>query len=102
MDRQFRVTDDVCEHHMRYFELNFLFNLGSHMDSLEIPLATILSSRMPRVEREAGHSRNRWASQGCLDHLHSICLFFPVYCSRSSTDITRFSSSYIVSLSIVR
>src|SRR5436190_24203801 len=30
MDRQLRVTDDVCEQHMRDLELNFLFNLGSH------------------------------------------------------------------------
>src|SRR4029450_11385837 len=30
MARQLRVTDDVCEQHMRDFELNFLFNLGGH------------------------------------------------------------------------
>src|SRR3954447_23807559 len=33
MDRQLRVTDDVCEQHMRDLELNFLCNLGSHMGS---------------------------------------------------------------------
>src|SRR5947199_2667650 len=33
MDRQLRVTDNVCEQHMRDLELNFLFNLGGHMDS---------------------------------------------------------------------
>src|SRR5215831_14255853 len=33
MDRQFRVTDDVCEQHMGDFQLNFLFNLSSHLDS---------------------------------------------------------------------
>jgi hypothetical protein len=44
---------------------------------MEIPLATILSSRLPRVEREAGPSRNRPAPQRYLAHLHSIRLFFP-------------------------
>jgi hypothetical protein len=33
MDRQLRVTHNVCEQHMRDLELNFLFNLGGHMDS---------------------------------------------------------------------
>ena len=33
MDRQLRVTDNICEQYMRDFELNFLCNLGSHMDS---------------------------------------------------------------------
>jgi hypothetical protein len=33
MDRQLRVTDNLCEQHMRDLELNFLFNLGGHMDS---------------------------------------------------------------------
>src|SRR6266699_4523308 len=33
MDRQLRVTDDVCEQHMRDFQLNFFFNLGSHTAS---------------------------------------------------------------------
>jgi hypothetical protein len=33
MDRQLRVTDEICEQHMGDFELNFLFNLGSHLDS---------------------------------------------------------------------
>ncbi len=33
MGRQLRVTDNVREQNMRDFELNFLFNLGSHMDS---------------------------------------------------------------------
>src|SRR6266496_2653657 len=31
MDRQLRVTDDVCEQHMRDFQLNFFFDLGRHM-----------------------------------------------------------------------
>src|SRR4030095_4143257 len=31
MDWQLRVTDDVCEQHMTYLELNTLFNLGSHI-----------------------------------------------------------------------
>jgi hypothetical protein len=33
IDRQLGVTDDVCEQDMRDFELNFLFNLSSHMAS---------------------------------------------------------------------
>jgi len=44
---------------------------------MEMPDATILSSRLPRVERKAPR-KNRCASQGCLAHLHSIRLFFPV------------------------
>src|SRR6266567_3740059 len=31
MDRQLRVTDNICEQYMRDFELNFLCNLGSHV-----------------------------------------------------------------------
>jgi hypothetical protein len=48
----------------------------------------MLSSRLPKVEREAGPSRNRPAPQRYLAHLHSIRLFFPDRCSRSSTDRT--------------
>jgi hypothetical protein len=33
MDRQLRVTDNVCEQHMRDFQLNFFLNLSGHMDS---------------------------------------------------------------------
>ena len=32
VNRKLRVTDNICEQHMRDFQLNFLFNLGSHMD----------------------------------------------------------------------
>ncbi len=31
MDRQLRVTDDVCEQQMRDFELDLFFNLGGHI-----------------------------------------------------------------------
>src|SRR5215469_3604062 len=39
IDGQLRVADDVCEQHMRNFELNFLFNLSSHMASHGMPVA---------------------------------------------------------------
>jgi hypothetical protein len=45
---------------------------------MEMPVAGILSSRLPRVEREAGPSRNRPAPQRYLAHIHSIRLFFQI------------------------
>jgi hypothetical protein len=33
MDRQLRVTDDVCEQHMCDLEVDLLLNLSRHMDS---------------------------------------------------------------------
>jgi len=33
IDRQLRVTDDVCEQNMRDFQLNLPFDFGSHLDS---------------------------------------------------------------------
>src|SRR5437879_6635103 len=38
---------------MRDFQLNFLFNLGSHTASHGTPVARMLSIRLPRVERKA-------------------------------------------------
>jgi hypothetical protein len=32
IDRQLRVTDDVCEQHMRDLQLDFFFDLGGHTD----------------------------------------------------------------------
>src|SRR4030095_13743219 len=53
MDRQLRVTDDVCEQDMRDFQLNFLFNLGSHVDSRGNACdKDTLKSNLPIVERE--------------------------------------------------
>src|SRR6516164_537404 len=59
MNRQLRVTDDICEQHMRDLELNFLFNLGSHVDSRgNAGDKYTIKSILPIVERE-GRSRNR-------------------------------------------
>ena len=53
MDRQLRVTDDVCEQDMRDFQLNFLFNLDSHVDSRGNAYdKDTLKSNLPIVERE--------------------------------------------------
>src|SRR5262249_45442316 len=52
MDRQLRVANDICEQHMGDLELNFLFNLGSHLASHGNALARMLPIRLPRVERK--------------------------------------------------
>src|SRR5207249_11630004 len=92
MDRQLRVTDDVCEQHMRDLELNFLFNLSSHMDSHGNTLATILSSNLPIVEREGRLQEIAAVPPGILpisiQSVYSSGIYFG---SRSSTDRTRVS-----------
>ena len=77
MDRQFRVTDDVCEQDMGNLELNFLFNLSSHMDSHgNTPRKNTL--KQAAESREESPRKNRCASQRCLAHLHSSRLFFQI------------------------
>src|SRR5262249_754931 len=68
IDRQLRVADDVCEQDMCDLQLDFLFNLGSHMDSHGIPDATILSSRLPRVERKARRPSTQRSKQPSKVH----------------------------------
>src|SRR6266480_787116 len=89
MDRQLRVTDDVCEQHMRDLELNFFFNFGSHVlfrrgrgdQFLE---ARIISKRIEhRIEPEQRRSKRHvfrerakagfeeeatWATSDYADH----------------------------------
>jgi hypothetical protein len=57
---------------------------------MEMPDATILSSKLPRVESKAPEkiAAHRTAA---LAHLYPIRLFFPDRRSRSSTDRTRVS-----------
>jgi len=77
IDRQLRITDDVREQHMRDFQLNFLFNLGSHMDSHgNTPRKNTL--KQAPESREESPRKNRCASQRCLAHLHSSRLFFQI------------------------
>jgi hypothetical protein len=59
VDEQLGVTDNVEKEDMRDFQLNFLFNLGSHMNSHGNADTMILSSELPRDERKAGAQRNR-------------------------------------------
>jgi hypothetical protein len=42
IDRQLRVTDNVCEQDMRDLELDFLFNLGGHPVNLRENKAIII------------------------------------------------------------
>jgi hypothetical protein len=44
---------------MRDLEFNLFLNFGSHLGSLEMPDAMILSSRLARVQRNAGFQRDR-------------------------------------------
>src|SRR5204863_7904705 len=53
MDWQLGVTDDVGEQHMRDFQLNFFFNLGSHMDSHGNTSRHDTLKQLPRVECKA-------------------------------------------------
>jgi hypothetical protein len=57
---------------------------------MEIPLATILSSRLPRVERKAPEKIAAHCT-AAFAHRNSSRLFFPDRCSRSSTDRTEVS-----------
>src|SRR2546429_7704500 len=86
---------------MRDFELDLFLNFGSHIDSHGNALARILSSRLPRVERKARHSRNRPAPQGCLAHLHSIRLFFPDHCSRIEQGFPKAKTAFLLDFASV-
>jgi hypothetical protein len=49
MDRQLRVTDDICEQHMRDLKLNLLLNLSRHIETrLESPYGIIVFLRLVR------------------------------------------------------
>src|SRR5260370_42198873 len=73
---------------MRDFQLNFFFNLGSHMGSHgNAPRKDSLKQAAQSRARSCP-SKNRPAPQRCLAHIHSIRLFFPHHRSPRPTPPT--------------